>query len=181
VVASNPEFFRELLGPQHDRASFSCDVESLERYLKQQANQDMRKGVSVTYVLVPAESRRRIAGYYTVSSDSIRVEDLPPDLVKKLKLPHYESIPATLIGRLARDASFKGKGIGELLLSSALRLTWEASQRIASWAVTVDAKDERARQFYVNFGFVPFADTKRRLYLPMQTVGRLLSAFSKTS
>jgi GNAT superfamily N-acetyltransferase len=162
------EFLSEPLGPQHDRPAFSCEVEPLERYLKLQANQDVKKDLSVAYVLVPAENRSRIAGYYTVSSDNIPIDDLPPELVKKL--PRYNAVPATLIGRLARDLSYRGKGIGELLLANALKLAWETSQRIASWAVTVDSKNESARRFYLDFGFIPFADTEKRLYLPMRTI-----------
>ncbi len=77
MSGTDPAFVAELLGSAHDRASFRCESEPLERYLKQQANQDVRKDLSVTYVLVPAGDRRRIAGYYTVSSDAIPIEDLP--------------------------------------------------------------------------------------------------------
>ncbi|HEY3457005.1 MAG TPA: GNAT family N-acetyltransferase [Bryobacteraceae bacterium] len=164
------EFFSEPLGPQHDRAAFSCAVEPLDRYLKQQASQDARKRLSVTYVLVPVESPNRIAGYYTLSADAIPVDDLPPELVKKLRLPRYDTIPATLVGRLARDVSYKGKGIGEILLADAMQLAWRTSHKVASWAVTVDSKDERAKAFYMSFGFIPFTDTERRLYLPMRTI-----------
>ena len=175
MISSGHEFFSEPLNAQLDRAAFSCEVEPLERYLKQQANQDVRRDLSVTYVLAPAEDRRRIAGYYTICSDTIRIDDLSSELVKKLRLPRYETIPATLIGRLARDVSYKGKRIGELLLTNALKLACETSQKVASWAVTVDAKDDKARRFYLSFGFIPFADTQKRLYLPMKTIERLLS------
>jgi predicted GNAT family N-acyltransferase len=177
---AGPAFFTELLSSAHDRSSFRCESAPLERYLKQQANQDVRKDLSVTYVLVPAEDRRRIAGYYTISSDAILLEDLPDTLVKKLHLPHYRSIGATLIGRLARDVSYRGKGMGELLLMDALKLAWHTSHAIerpiASWAVIVDAKDENAQHFYQSFGFIPFQDKPQRLYLPMKTIERLLSA-----
>lgn len=168
-------FISELLSVEHDRAAFSCESEPLERYLKQQAKQDLRKELSVTYVLVPNNARTSIAGYYTVCSDTIRIDDLPADLVKKLRFPHYRTIPATLIGRLARDRSYRGQGLGEMLLCSALQLAWETSHKVASWAVTVDAKDEKARRFYQDFGFVSFTDTPQRLYLPMQTVKQLVS------
>ena len=163
MSATAPSFIAEPLGAEHDRASFSCESEALERYLKQQANQDIRKDLSVAYVLVPSGDRRRIAGYYTLCSDTILIDDLPVELVRKLRLPHYRTIRATLIGRLGRDLAFKGKGVGELLLSNALRLAWEVSQTVASWAVTVDAKDDTARQFYQHVGFTSFADTPRRL------------------
>lgn len=180
MSGTNPPFFSELLGFAHDRASFTCESEPLERYLKQQANQDVRKDLSVAYVLVPSGDRWRIAGYYTVSSDAILIEDLPETLVRKLRLPHYGSIGATLIGRLARDLKYKGKGIGELLLIDALKLAWHmshaADRPIASWAVTVDAKDEKAQRFYETFGFTPFHDTPQRLYMPMKTIKTLVSA-----
>jgi GNAT superfamily N-acetyltransferase len=176
VSATAPSFIAEPLGPEHDRASFSCESEALERYLRQQANQDLRKDLSVAYVLVPSGDRRRIAGYYTLCSDTILIDDLPAELVRKLRLPHYKTIPATLIGRLARDLTFKGQGIGELLLSNALRLAWQTSQTVASWAVTVHAKDDKARKFYQDFGFTSFADTPQRLYIPMKTVERLIIA-----
>ncbi len=146
-------------------------MEPLDRYLRQQASQDAKKRVAVPYVLVSEDNR--IAGYYTLSSDNIRVDDLPPELVKQLKLPRYPAIGATLIGRLARDLSFRGQGIGELLLVDALKVALAMSRRIASAAVVVDAKDDNAGRFYAGFGFMAFPETRRRLFLPMQTIENL--------
>lgn len=78
-------------------------------------------------------------------------------------------------GRLTRDVSYKGKGIGELLLADAPRVAWQASRAVGSWAVTVEAKDDRARRFYLDFGFVAFADTPHRLYIPMKTVAQMVT------
>ncbi len=124
-------------------------MEPLDRYLKQQASQDAKKRAAVPYVLVSEDER--IAGYYTLSSDNIRVDDLPPELVKQLKLPRYPAIGATLIGRLARDVSFRGQGIGEVLLIDALKVALAMSRKIASAAVVVDAKDDNAHRFYNGF------------------------------
>ena len=109
------------------RAAFSCGVESLDLYLKQQANQDAKKGVALPFVLLSA-NRERIAGYYTLASYGIRSDDLPPDLVKQLRLPRYEMIGATLLGRLARDITFKGQGVGEVLLADALKRALTAAR-----------------------------------------------------
>jgi hypothetical protein len=106
----------ERLGPEHNRAAFRCESEPLERYLKDRANQDLRRDLAVTYVLTPAGDRTHIAGYYTLSADTIPIEDLSQELVKKLRLPHSKIIPTTLIGRLARDLSYKGHRIGQLLV-----------------------------------------------------------------
>ncbi|HEX4810854.1 MAG TPA: GNAT family N-acetyltransferase [Bryobacteraceae bacterium] len=171
---SAPQFRNiEPLSAKHDklRAAFSCGVEPLDRYLKQQARQDARRRVAAPYVLVSEDDR--IAGYYTLSSDNFRADDLPPELVKQLKLPRYPVIGATLIGRLARDLSFRGWGVGELLLIDAVKIALAMSRKIASAAVVVDAKDDRAHRFYSEFGFIAFPETVNRLFLPMRTIEEL--------
>jgi GNAT superfamily N-acetyltransferase len=173
--------FRDIepLGAKHDqlRAAFSCGSEPLDRYLKQQASQDARKRAAVPYVLVSNDDR--LAGYYTLSSDNLRADDLPPELVKQLKLPRYPVMGATLVGRLARDLSFRGHGVGELLLIDALKVSLAMSRKIASVAVIVDAKNENAHRFYTEFGFIAFPETVKRLFMPMQTIEKLLEPFSK--
>jgi predicted GNAT family N-acyltransferase len=129
--------------------------------------------VAVAYVLVSADNR--IAGYYTLSSDNIRVDDIPAELVKRLKLPRYPVIGATLIGRLARDLAFRGQGIGDLLLADALKRALGMSKNIASAAVVVDAKDEKAHCFYSEFGFLAFPETAKRLFMPMETIEKLFA------
>jgi predicted GNAT family N-acyltransferase len=148
-------------------------VEPLDRYLKEQASQDARRRVAVPYVLVSADNR--IAGYYTLSSDNIRVDDIPADMVKQLNLPRYPVIGATLIGRLARDLEFGGQGIGDLLLADALKRALGMSKNIASAAVVVDAKDEKAHCFYSEFGFIAFPETVNRLFMPMETIEKLFA------
>jgi predicted GNAT family N-acyltransferase len=174
--------FRDIepLGKKHDklRAAFSCGIEPLDRYLKQQASQDAKNRAAVPYVLVSEDDR--IAGYYTLSSDNIRSDDLPPELVKELKLPRYPTIGATLIGRLARDLSFRGQGIGELLLIDALKVALAMSRKIASAAVVVDAKDANAHRFYTEFGFRAFPETRNRLFLPMKTIEKLFPDAAET-
>jgi predicted GNAT family N-acyltransferase len=161
----------EPLGKQHGplRAAFSCGAEPLDRYLKQQASQDAKNRVAAPYVLVSDDNR--IAGYDTLSSTNIRVDDLPPDLQRKL--PRYPTIGATLLGRLARDLSFRGQGVGELLLIDALKLALMMSRRIASVAVLVEAKDDNAVRFYSGFGFVAFTEPANRLFLHMGAIEKL--------
>jgi predicted GNAT family N-acyltransferase len=93
--------------------------------------------------------------------------------MRRLGLPKYKELPATLLGRLARSLDFKGQRIGELLLMSALRQALDHSKRIASMAVVVDAKDEAASSFYRGYGFLELPDHPSRLFLPMKTVERM--------
>jgi GNAT superfamily N-acetyltransferase len=170
-IAAESGFHIEPLG-DHDREAFSCEVEALDRYLKEQASQDARRNVAVPFVLVTAE--KRIAGYYTLSAASLKGDDLPAELLKKLRLPRYPELPGTLIGRLAVDVAYRGQGLGELLLLDALKRSWLGSRQVASLGVIVDAKDESARRFYLRYDFLPFPENDKRLFLPMRTLEKLL-------
>lgn len=156
-----------LLGKQHDRKSFSCGIDSLEIYLKQQASQDAKKRVAVTYVLYE-ESTKAVIGYYTLSTAVIELLALPEEI--RQRLPRYPSLPTTLIGRLAVNDLHKGKGLGELLLVDAAKRAYQASLQIASLALVVDAINDSAVKFYKKYGFLDLYSDSNRLYLPMSTV-----------
>ena len=160
----------EPLGPEHDRAAFSCGNETLDRYLAQQASQDARNRVAAPFVLRDAGSSR-IVGYYTLSAFAIALVDIPLDMRKRL--PRYPQLPAALLGRLAVDREFGGAGWGKVLLVDALRRSLEQSRQIAAMAVVVDAIDDAACTFYEHFGFQRFADHEYRLFLPMKTIQEL--------
>jgi len=168
----NPRLRSEPLDKKkHDRAAFSCEQQSLDRYLKEHATQEIKKRVAAIYVLTP--DGKTIAGYYTLSQYVIDAGELPPELVQQLHLPKYDKLPATLLGRLARSKQFKGRGVGELLLMGALKRALEHSKNIASVAVVVDAIDENAHAFYRRYGFIDIPNHPNRLFLPMKTVAQL--------
>ena len=164
-----PAFQVQSLRPHHDRAGFSCGVEPLDNYLKKQAGQDVKKRVAAVFVLTADDST--ISGYYTLSQFSVALGVLPQETARRL--PRYPSVPATLIGRLAVSTAFRGQGLGELLLMDALRRSLTLSKQIASAAVIVDAKDDRAMSFYRKYGFLELPDIPGRLFLPMATVEQL--------
>jgi GNAT superfamily N-acetyltransferase len=110
-----------------------------------------------------------IAGYYTLSSTSVQLGELPEQTVRKL--PRYPLVPATLVGRLAVDRRQQGKGYGRFLLADALYRA--ARSEIASFAVIVNAKDDNARRFYERESFLPFPDQPMKLFRPMADIRRL--------
>jgi len=161
----------EGLCDRHDRAGFSCGNLPLDRYLQEQAGQDLRRQCASPFVLVPAAGSPTILGYYTLSSYGVDVGDLPATVARKL--PRYPLIPATLLGRLAVDQRHHGRGIGEFLLLDALHRACGHAVAVAAAAVIVDAIDPAAARFYARFGFMPFPSTTTRLFLPMKTVAAL--------
>jgi GNAT superfamily N-acetyltransferase len=165
------EFKIEPLGLRHNRDAFSCGVPALDRYLKKQASQDVSKYVAATFVITPDGAT--IAGFYSLSSHSVSLADLPEEIGKKL--PRYPEVPATLLGRLAVSSEFQGHGVGKLLLADALRRVLATSVIVASAVVVVDAKDEALLKFYIHHGFTPLASTPNRLIYPVKTIAALAS------
>ena len=160
----------ESLRKNHDRARFSCGSATLDRYLLQQARQDIEKRVAAPFVLIEPPALR-VLGYYTLSASLVNTNELPDTMAKKL--PRYPQLPVTLLGRLAVDQSMKGQGLGQFLLLDALRRSLEAAGDIAAMAILVDAKDEAAAAFYRHFSFLPLQQQPRRLFLPMNTIAGL--------
>ncbi|HEY6323877.1 MAG TPA: GNAT family N-acetyltransferase [Thermoanaerobaculia bacterium] len=157
----------EPLTSSHDRSEFESGVEPLDRYFRVQAGQDARKNMAAPFVLLLPDGT--IGGYYTLSSTSVQLAELPARTVRKL--PRYPLVPATLLGRLAVDRRQQRKGYGRFLLADALYRV--ARSEIASFAVIVDAKDESARRFYERESFLPFPDQPMKLFRPMADIRRL--------
>ena len=157
----------EPLAPCHDRSGFECGSEPLDRYFRTQAGQDARKNMAAPFVLLPPD--QTIAGYYTLSSASVKLAELPPQIVRKL--PRYPLAPATLLGRLAVDRRQQGKGYGRFLLADALFRAIRSE--IVSVAVIVEAKDDNARRFYERESFLPLLGQPRKLFRPMADIRRL--------
>lgn len=167
-MPKSAEWLIQSLRGDHNSAGFSCGNSSLDRYLKEQAGQDLRRGCATPFVLLSERGDTKVLGYYTLSSYGIDVGELPSEVTKKL--PRYPLITATLLGRLAVDRSLQGQSAGEFLLLDALHRALVQSAEIAAAAVVVDALDEGAIKFYRHFGFVPFPDIVSRLFLPMKAV-----------
>lgn len=160
----------EPLGKHHDRAEFTCGVESLDAYLKTQASQDMRRKANAVFVLVRVDFPNKIVGYFTLCAYSVA-----PGIVLETAqkhIPRYPVVSATLIGRLAIRTDTQGKGLGSVLLATALRKVYENASVVGSSMVVVDALDDNAVRFYQAYGFIKLPESMR-LILPM----RLLAEF----
>jgi ribosomal protein S18 acetylase RimI-like enzyme len=155
-------FIVEPLGSSHDRTEFTCGVDALDRYFREQAGQDVRRRVTACF-LAREMVTDRIAGFYTLAAGGILLAQMPVRLAKRL--PRYPAVPVARLGRLAVAGACHGRKLGGALL-------WDAVERatrseVAVYALVVDAKDQQAQSFYLHHGFVPFGDTRRTLILPL--------------
>ena len=157
-----------LLGEEHDRGSFICGVESLDRYLKTKAGQDVRRKANAVFILSELGEPARILGYYTLCAMAISQGDVPETARKHI--PRYPLVSATLIGRLAVSKDHQGHRLGAVLLADALQRAFESAGTVGSSMIVVDAIDESAAGFYAAHGFVRLPDSLR-LVLPMRLAG----------
>jgi predicted GNAT family N-acyltransferase len=154
---------------QHDRSKFSCEEKSLTEYIQKQASQDIKKSLAACFVVL--NSNDQIIGYYTLSNDSISRTEIPE--VYRKKVPRNYDVPVTLLGRLARDITAKGTGLGELLLLDALNRCYITSKStIGSMAVIVDPINENAVSFYSKYSFILLPDSGK-MFLTMKTIAKL--------
>lgn len=160
----------EPLRAAHDRQEFSSGVAALDRYLHELATQDMRRRISNCFVA--CDAARTIAAYYTFAAASLPLTDLSPE--ERKRLPRYGVVPAGLIGRLAVDQRFRGRGLGGVLIIDAVRRAAAADPAI--FALIVDAKDDSAVAFYEHLQFRRFLSRPQSLYLPIATALKAIDA-----
>ena len=164
-----PYTFEPLDPSRHDRAAFACGEPQLDTYLKTQARQDMDRDLALCYVLCE-QGNSTIIGYYTLSSYSVALAELPPEQAKSAG--RYKTVPAVLLGRLAIAMPYHGQRMSKFLLIDALRRSWRSG--IAIKLVVVDALHEAAGAFYEHHGFRRLQeDNSLRLYVPMAHVRAL--------
>lgn len=160
------ELLIQVLEKKYDKSSFDCGHSLLDDYIKKQAKQDVNRDLSACFVLV--DDKNIVKGYYTLSANSIKRDDFPESLQRKLP-PSYNDIPTILLGRLAVDNTVKGNGFGEILLMDALTRSLKISESLGTIAVIVDPIDEKAQGFYAKYGFI-LLPTSGKMFLPMKTI-----------
>lgn len=159
----------ELLNSSLNKKEFNCGKEMLDDYLHTQASQDVKRKLFVVFTMF---ENTVIKGYYTLSNASVPSELMPQSL-KKTMPKSYKTLPVTLLGRLAIDVKFKGKGFGGMLLIDALKRSYEiAHQSLGSIGVVVDPLDDDAVAFYEKFGFILLPDSGK-MFLPISDIAQL--------
>jgi predicted GNAT family N-acyltransferase len=172
VIADKSKYNIEPLG-DHDRAAFSCGDASLDRYIREQASQDVKRGLASVFVITAKDDPKQILAYYTLSSRELKLDQLPEEIAKKAG--KYGHVGVTLLGRMAVAEKSKGTGLGALTLMNALHKSLLAATDVASLAVFVEAIDSDAANFYRKYGFIELPEDKLKLLLPMKTIAKSFS------
>lgn len=150
---------------KYKRDKFDCGKEPLNNYIQRNATKDVKNGTCTCFIIKNDEEE--VIGYYTLSTESIPLEDAPPEFRKKIK---YQYVPVILLGRLAIDKNHFGKGFGKLLLVNSLKRSLDvATNHVGAVAVIVDPIDEEAQEYYLKYGFTLLQDSGR-MFMSMKTI-----------
>ena len=158
----------ELLDKSHDRTQFDCGIPVLNTYLQKTARQHISKGMSRTFVLVNNDNPKTILGFYTLSICEIESDYLPREIAKK----YPDQVPAVKLARLAVSIKHQQKGYGNYLIGSAVEKVILISENVGIIGLFVDAKDNHAKGYYEQFGFISLQGNPLILFLPMQTLNK---------
>ena len=156
------------LTAKHDLSDFDCGESTLNDWLRHRALKNESR-FSRTYVVCEGD---RVIAYFCISAGAVERAAAPG----KVRRNAPDTIPVSVIGRLAVSRDHAGKGLGADLLSDALRRIAVASQSIGIGAVLVHAKDDASKRFYIKCAeFIEYPQDSRTLFLPIETV---VAAFS---
>ena len=162
----------ELLSKSHDRDGFDCGSEPLNLFIKQTARQHAERGISRTFVLVDenATDPKPILGFFSLNICQIMSETLTSAEAKKLP----RNVSGVRLGRLAVAKAHQRQGLGKVLLIAAMEKFMEIFQRAGGIGLFVDAKDQDAKRYYEQFGFISIPSNKLELFLPVKTIQEAL-------
>jgi GNAT superfamily N-acetyltransferase len=166
VAASGPE----PLTAAHDVSQFSCGKPSLDRWLKTRALSNQEKGF--TAVLVVHEANR-VIGYYGLAPTAV----LPAVLPRSIRTGQPPApVPCLLLGQLATDQNWIGKGIGTGLLKHALQRCVAAAELVGGRALIVNAVDAEAAGFWMRRGFIASKDDPQVLLRSIADIAASIAA-----
>ncbi|MBX9836863.1 MAG: GNAT family N-acetyltransferase [Silvanigrellaceae bacterium] len=152
------------------RDGFECGNDHLNDFIKTKGSQYEKNNLARIFLAIE-EDTITIAGYYTLSGNSVDLTNIPENDSKKL--PKHLRVPVALIGKLAVDKNFQGQGLGSYLLMDALDRILNLSEEMGYYAVEVDAIDDKAKSFYDKYGFQSLLDDNKHMYISLKKLKQL--------
>lgn len=159
---------QKLLAPQpllaeHRCESFACGESSLDDWLKRRALTNQTTGASRTFVVTDISGQ--VLAYYALAAGAVSHQESPGAIRRNMPDP----VPVMVLARLAVDQRLQGQQVGGALLKDALQRAVSVAQNIGVRALLVHALNDRARQFYSHYGFMPSPANPMTLMLPLNT------------
>lgn len=160
----------EALTAAHDVSEFSCGKPTLDHWLRTRALSNQEKGFTAVIVV---HDDGRVIGYYGLAPTAV-VPSVLPRSVRTGQPP--DPVPCLLLGQLATDTAWAGRGIGTGLLKHALQRCVQAAELVGGRALMVNAVDAEAADFWQRRGFLPSKDDPLVLFRSISVIAASLDA-----
>ena len=168
-----PAWHEEAIAKSHNRKGFDCGEAGMNTFLQRFARQGHEQNAVKTFCAIADDAPDRILGFYSLAPASIEHDAVPPSMTKGLA---RHKVPGFLLARLAVDKSVAGRGLGgQLLLAAALRCI-RVTEDVGGLLMIIDAKTDRAAQWYASYGAEPLMDHPLTLVVPLATFAAALKA-----
>jgi predicted N-acetyltransferase YhbS len=158
----------EPLAEHHEIQEFNSGEASLDDWLRRRARANQASGASRTYVVC---EQKRVVAYYALASGAVTVESASGRLRRNMPDP----VPVAVLGRLAVDHGWQGKGLGRALFRDAAHRVMNAADAIGIRGIVVHAISEEAKKFYLALGFDPSPREPMMLMVTLADVRAVLS------
>jgi GNAT superfamily N-acetyltransferase len=149
---------------------FDCGQNALNNFLHRFALTNQKSNSAQTYVCCQAGA---VVGFYSLAVGSVEPMAAAPRVTKGM--PQHP-VPVMILARLAVDIRHQRVGMGQALLKDALKRTAQAADIAGIRALLVHAKDEAAKQWYLNWEFEPSVTDPFHLFLLMKDVKALVGS-----
>lgn len=160
----------EPLAAAHDVSGFNCGKAALDHWLKTRALGNLQRGFTAVMVVHEAG---RVAGYYGLAPTAV----MPAALPRALRTGQPPNpVPCLLLGQLATDLGWAGRGIGTGLLRHALLRTVKAASLVGGRALVVRAIDDEAAAFWRRRGFLAARDDPMVLFRSIADIAASIAA-----
>jgi GNAT superfamily N-acetyltransferase len=158
----------EPIEARHEVGAFSCGKPALDNWLKTRAFANQRNGFAAVMVV---HEKNRVGGFYALAPTAI----LPASMPRSLRTGQPPNpVPCLLLGQLATDLKWAGRGVGTALLADALRRSVRAADLVGGRALVVKAIDVEAAEIWRRRGFQPSRDDEMILFRALADVARAI-------
>jgi len=157
----------------HDRQGFDCGDAQLNEFLAKYARQAHESGSAKTFCAIDSANPGKILGFYSITPAQLDYGRMPDGLKKGL--PRHD-VGGFRLARLATDRSVHGQGLGGQLLGAAARRAILAAKSVGGLILVIDAKNDRAADWYASYGGVRLDDAPRVLVMSLSTFAADLEA-----
>jgi GNAT superfamily N-acetyltransferase len=167
-----PGWHEEPIARTHNRNAFDCGDTELNGFLQRYARQSHEQGGAKTFLAIDNSDSGKLLGFYSIAPAALGYERLPA--VLRRGLARHDG-PGYRLTRIATHSALQGQGLGGQLLAAAARRCILASAEVGGVTLIIDAKNDRAAEWYASYGATPLLDAPRTLVLSLATFAQALN------